>query len=151
MSATRLRGDWQLSAEVIRRRKPHPGAENTVILVDTSVWIDHLRRPEVRLQDLLQNDEVATHPLVRLELALGSIASRAKILNDLSLLVQAPLVQTDELFALVELRRLYRRGIGITDLHLLASALVDKSISIWTRDRRLSKIAVELGIRAAIP
>lgn len=121
-----------------------------MILVDTSVWIDHLRRSEARLRDLLQNDEVITHPFVRLELALGSIADREKVLNDLSLLAQAPLVNTDELFALVELRRLHRRGIGITDLHLLASALLDRSILIWTRDRRLGEIADELGIRAAI-
>lgn len=122
-----------------------------MILVDTSVWIDHLRQPEVRLQDLLQIDEVVTHPLVRLELALGSIADREKVLHDLSLLVQAPVVETDQLFTLVELRRLYRRGIGVTDLHLAASALVDRSISIWTRDRRLGDVADELGIRAAIP
>ncbi len=122
-----------------------------MILVDTSVWIGHLRSPNAQLQELLQNDEVATHPLVRLELALGSIAGREKVLNDLSLLVQAPVVSMDELFALVELRRLYRRGIGITDLHLIASALLDKSLSIWTRDERLGDIAGELGIRAAIP
>jgi predicted nucleic acid-binding protein len=121
-----------------------------MILVDTSVWIDHLRSPEAQLQDMLQNDEIATHPLVRLELALGSIAGREKVLNDLSLLVQAPVVTTDELFALVELRRLYRRGIGITDLHLVASVLLNRSFSIWTRDRRLGDIADELGIRAAI-
>ena len=121
-----------------------------MILVDTSVWIDHLRSPEPKLQTLLENDEVITHPLVRLELALGSIADRKKMLNDLSLLVQATVVGTDELFALVELRRLYRRGIGITDLHLIASALLDRSILIWTRDRRLGEIADELGIRAAI-
>ena len=122
-----------------------------MILVDTSVWIDHLRRPEVKLQDLLQIDEVATHPLIRLELALGVIADREKVLNDLSLLVQAPVVGMEELFTLVELRKLYRRGIGITDLHLLAAALIDKSIGIWTRDRRLGDVADELGIRAAIP
>ena len=121
-----------------------------MILVDTSVWIDHLRSPEPKLQTLLEDDKVITHPLVRLELALGSIAARKKMLNDLSLLVQATVVGTDELFALVELRRLYRRGIGITDLHLLASALLDRSILIWTRDRRLGEIADELGIRAAI-
>lgn len=121
-----------------------------MILVDTSVWIDHLRSPEPKLQTLLEDDEVITHPLVRLELALGSIAARKKMLNDLSLLVQATVVGTDELFALVELRRLYRRGIGITDLHLIASALLDRSILIWTRDRRLGEIADELGIRAAI-
>ncbi len=121
-----------------------------MILVDTSVWIDHLRKTEVKLQELLQNDEVITHPFVRLELALGSIANREKVLADLALLPQAPVAQTDELFGLIELRRLRRRGIGITDLHLVASALFDKTISIWTRDRRLGDIAEELGLRAGI-
>ena len=122
-----------------------------MILVDTSVWIDHLRSPDVKLQKLLQNDEVVTHPFVRLELALGSIATRDKVLADLALLPQAPIAATDELFSLVELRRLYRRGIGITDLHLICSGLFDKSISIWTRDRRLGEIADEFGLRASLP
>jgi len=121
-----------------------------VILVDTSVWIDHLRKSEAKLHDLLLNDEVVTHPLVRLELALGSIANREKVLADLALLPQASIAGIDELFGLVELRRLYRRGIGITDLHLVASDLFDKSVLIWTRDRRLREIADECGIRAAI-
>ena len=121
-----------------------------MILVDTSVWIDHLRKSETKLYDLLLNDEVVTHPFVRLELALGSIANREKVLADLALLPHVAIAETEELFALVELRRLYRRGIGITDLHLVASALFDKSISIWTRDRRLGEIAEEFGIRAAI-
>jgi predicted nucleic acid-binding protein len=121
-----------------------------VILVDTSVWIDHLRSPEGKLQDLLLNDEVVTHPLVRLELALGSIATREKVLADLALLPQVPVAETGELFGLVEVRKLYRRGIGITDLHLVASALFDKSISIWTRDRGLGDIADELGLRAPL-
>ncbi len=121
-----------------------------MILVDTSVWIDHLRKPEAKLQDLLHNDEVMTHPLVRLELALGSIANREKMLADLALLPHAPIAQTRELFALVELRKLYSRGIGVTDLNLVASTLLDKSISIWTRDRRLGDIADEFGIRAPI-
>jgi len=121
-----------------------------VILVDTSVWIDHLRKSETKLHDLLLNDEVVTHPLVRLELALGSIANREKVLADLALLPQVSIAETEELFELVELRRLYRRGIGITDLHLVASALFDKSILIWTRDRRLGEIADECGVRAAI-
>ena len=120
-----------------------------MILVDTSVWIDHLRKPEVKLQELLQIDEVATHPLVRLELALGSIANRKKFLSDLALLPQAPVAGIHELFSLVELRKLYSRGIGVTDLHLVASALFDKSLSIWTRDRRLDHIAREFGLRAS--
>jgi predicted nucleic acid-binding protein len=122
-----------------------------VILVDTSVWIDHLRQPEVKLQELLQNDEVVTHPFVRLELALGSIANREKVLSDLALLPQVPVAEVDELFSLLELRKLYRRGIGVTDLHLIASALFDKTISIWTRDRRLGEIAEEFGLGAAFP
>jgi len=120
-----------------------------VILVDTSVWIDHLRKSEAKLHDLLLNDEVVTHPLVRLELALGSIANREKVLADLALLPHVAVAETEELFELVEFRRLYRRGIGITDLHLVASALFDKSILIWTRDRRLGEVADECGIRAA--
>lgn len=121
-----------------------------MILVDTSVWIDHLRHPEEKLQDLLQIDEVLTHPFIRLELALGSIANRETVLADLALLPQAPLAEAGELFGLVELRKLYRRGIGITDLHLVAAALLNRSISIWTRDRRLGEVADELGLRAAI-
>jgi predicted nucleic acid-binding protein len=121
-----------------------------VILVDTSVWIDHLRSPDVQLQKLLQNGEVVTHPFVRLELALGSIATREKVLADLALLPQAPIAATDELFSLVEVRRLYGTGVGLTDLHLLCSALFDKSISIWTRDRRLGEIADEFGVRASL-
>lgn len=117
-----------------------------MILVDTSVWIDHLRHTEVKLQELLQNDEVVTHPFIRLELALGSIANRDMVLADLALLPQVPVANTGELFDLVELRKLYRRGIGITDLHLVASALLDPSVSVWTRDRRLGEVADELGV-----
>lgn len=122
-----------------------------MILVDTSVWIDHLRKSEPKLKKMLENDEVVTHPFIRLELALGSIANREKVLADLALLPQVPIAQVDELFSLVELQKLYRRGIGVTDLHLVASALLDKSISIWTRDQRLGDIADELGLRVTIP
>jgi predicted nucleic acid-binding protein len=122
-----------------------------VTLVDTSVWIDHLRKPEAKLQELLHNDEVVMHHFVRLELALGSIANRERMLADLALLPHAPVAEISELFSLIELRSLCRRGIGITDLHLLASTLLDRSISLWTRDRRLGGIAEELGCRAAIP
>ncbi len=91
------------------------------------------------------------HPFVQLELALGSIANREKMLANYGFsLPQAPLAAIGELFGLVELRGLYRRGIGITDLHLVASALLDRSITIWTRDRRLGEIADELGIRAVL-
>jgi hypothetical protein len=122
-----------------------------MILVDTSVWVDHLRSPERALVELLNNDQVATHPFVRLELALGSIANREQVLSELAKLVQPQVARNDDLFLLVESLKLELRGIGVTDLHLLASALLDRSISIWTRDRRLGEIADKLGLRALIP
>jgi predicted nucleic acid-binding protein len=122
-----------------------------LILVDTSIWIDHLRSADAKLQSLLQNDQVVTHPFIRLELALGSIASRANVLADLALLPQAPVVAIEELFSLIEHQKLYRRGIGLTDIQLVGCALFDRSISIWTRDRRLGEIANELGLSASLP
>jgi predicted nucleic acid-binding protein len=121
-----------------------------VILVDTSVWIDHLRSADVKLQELLQNEQVLAHPFIRIELALGSIAHREKVLADLAYLPQAPVAMIEELFRLIELRKLYRRGIGPTDLQLICCALFDKSISIWTRDPRLGEVAEELGLRASL-
>jgi predicted nucleic acid-binding protein len=121
-----------------------------VILVDTSVWIDHLRSADVKLQELLQNEQVLTHPFLRIELALGSIATREKVLADLAHLAQAPVATMEELFRLIELRKLYRRGIGPTDLQLICCALFDRSISIWTRDLRLGEVADELGLRASL-
>lgn len=121
-----------------------------MILVDTSVWIDHLRSADVKLQELLQNEQVLAHPFIRIELALGSIAHREKVLADLAYLPQAPVAMIEELFRLIELRKLYRRGIGPTDLQLICCALFDKSISIWTRDPRLGEVAEELGLRASL-
>lgn len=119
-----------------------------MILVDTSVWIDHLRKPDQRLQELLQNDEVASHPLILMELALGSIANREEVISNLSLLPKPQIADLDELFTLIETRALYRKGIGVTDLHLIASALLEKSLLIWTRDRRLGEIVSSFGIRS---
>ena len=122
-----------------------------MILVDTSVWIDHLRSADAKLQTLLQNDQIMTHSFVRLELALGSLANREKVLADLALLPQAPVVATEELFNLIDFRKLYRRGLGLTDLHLICCAIFDESISIWTKDRRLGEVADELGLRVSLP
>ena len=119
-----------------------------MILVDTSVWIDHLRKPDQRLQELLENDEVAIHPLILMELALGSIANREEVISNLSLLAKAQVAELDELFTFIETRALYRKGIGVTDLHLIASALLEKFLLIWTRDRRLGEIASSFGIRS---
>ena len=121
-----------------------------MILVDTSVWIEHLRHGNGVLQGLLESNAVVTHPLVRLELALASITNREIVLADLALLPSAPVAQGDELFDLIDVHRLRLSGAGITDVHLVASALLDHSVSIWTRDRRLREIAYELGLSAGI-
>ena len=120
-----------------------------MILVDTSIWIDHLRKTEQRLEHLLNTNQVLIHPLVAMELALGSLANRQKVMANLFLLPQAQVGETDELFRLIENRSLYRKGIGVTDLHLIASALLS-GVSIWTRDRKLAGIAASLGLLAEI-
>jgi predicted nucleic acid-binding protein len=121
-----------------------------LILVDTSIWIDHLRSADKKLQSLLQTDQVITHPYIRLELALGSIESRDKVLADLALLPQPPIVAIEELFGLIDHKKLYRRGIGLTDIQLICCAIFDQSVLLWTRDRRLSEIADELGLLAPL-
>jgi len=120
-----------------------------VILVDTSIWIDHLRKTEQRLEHLLNTNQVLIHPLVAMELALGSLANRQKVMANLFLLPQAQVGETDELFRLIENRSLYRKGIGVTDLHLIASALLG-GVLIWTRDRTLAGLAASFGLLAEI-
>ena len=134
---------------VIPTLKRRLDAGGRVVLVDTSIWIDHLRKSDAKLLELLESDEVLVHPLIRLELALGSIANREKMLAELAKLRRPPIANEEEVFHLLEQRRLFRRGIGVADLHLVASALFDRSIQIWTRDKRLGEIAEELGIRAS--
>ena len=122
-----------------------------MILVDTSVWIDHLRHPVKELEALLIENRVSTHPLVRLELALGSIANRDVVLATIAALPHVALANTEELFLLVEQKNLSRKGIGITDLHLLASCLITPETQLWSRDQRLAKIASVLNICANLP
>lgn len=118
-----------------------------MILVDTSVWIDHLHLSEARLAALLETDDVCTHPLVVEELGLGSITGRAGFLADLERLALAPVPRHDEVMALVEARKLWGRGLSAIDAHLLGSALVSRgSIRLWTRDSALRAAAAEVGV-----
>ena len=117
-----------------------------MILVDTSVWIDHLHRAEPRLVDALGCDEVATHAYVVQELALGSIKDRAVLLDALGRLRALPALDHAELLVLVEARRLWGRGLSVVDCHLLGSLLLSPGAQLWTRDKRLSTAAGELGV-----
>jgi len=117
-----------------------------VILVDTSVWIDHLRKVEPTLVDVLARDEVVCHTLVIQELALGSIKDREVLLDSLVQLRGCPFLTQAEMLALVDARRLWGRGLGAVDCHLLGSLLLLPGTRFWTRDKRLRTIAGELGV-----
>ncbi|GAB3239385.1 type II toxin-antitoxin system VapC family toxin [Mycolicibacterium hippocampi] len=117
-----------------------------MILVDTSVWIDHLHVTETRLARWLAEDEIGCHPLVVEELALGSIKQRDVVMGLLANLHQFPTVSHLEILHLVEHRRLWGKGLSATDAHLLGSvALVDGSL-LWTTDKRLKAVCAEAGI-----
>jgi predicted nucleic acid-binding protein len=115
------------------------------MLVDTSVWVDHLRRRNAALAQLLEQTQVWTHPFVIGELACGNLGRRAIVLSSLSELPQAPIVTHAEVLAFVAARRLMGRGLGWIDVHLLASAMLAR-IPFWTTDRRLAVAAKELGV-----
>ena len=116
-----------------------------MILVDTSVWIDHFRGKVRLLEDLLHLGEVATHPFVIGELACGNINNRREILSLLSALPTLTVASHAEALYLVEGRKLHGRGIGWIDIHLLASSLVNH-VPLWTRDKKLNAFAQCLGI-----
>jgi predicted nucleic acid-binding protein len=116
-----------------------------LILVDTSVWVDHLRRRNATLATRLETGEVVCHPFVLGELSLGSLKQRDQILGLLSELPIAPVVPHDDVLALVERVRLAGRGIGWVDVHLIASALLG-GLRLWTLDRRLALVARALEV-----
>jgi predicted nucleic acid-binding protein len=115
-----------------------------VILVDSSVWVDHLRRRHAGLAGLLDQGLVVIHPFIVGEIALGLLKNRAEILDLLTELPSAPMVRHEDALAVVERRGLAGAGIGWVDAHLLASALVG-GIPLWTLDRRLETVARAIG------
>jgi predicted nucleic acid-binding protein len=117
-----------------------------VILVDTSVWIDHLHTSELTLTDLLGRDEITSHPLVIQELALGSIKNRDLVLDSLGSLRQCPSLSHDEVLALVSSRGLWGKGLSPIDVHLLGSLLLQTGTRLWTRDKRLRTTANSFGV-----
>jgi predicted nucleic acid-binding protein len=118
-----------------------------VILVDTSVWIDHFHRVVPALVDQLERDEVGCHPLVIEELALGSIPQRDQVLEDLDALHGFPVLTHHELLSTVGRWRLWGRGLSAVDVHLLGSVALRPGAMLWTRDRRMNLAAEEMGVR----
>ncbi|MGO4256857.1 type II toxin-antitoxin system VapC family toxin [Marmoricola sp. RAF53] len=116
-----------------------------MILVDSSVWIDHLRSSDSRLVRCLEEDEVGTHPLVIEELALGSFKKRAVVLDYLDGLRAFPRASHAEVRGLIEAHRLWAKGLGAVDVHLLAAVLLQPGAHFWTRDKRLRSAAAAAG------
>ena len=116
-----------------------------MILVDTSIWIDHFRRGSDELTSLLQKVEVATHPFVIGELSCGNLKNRKGILTLLAELPQVAIAEHAEVFELVESRKLMGNGIGWIDAHLLASSLLSGA-PLWTDDKKLRSLSAVLGV-----
>jgi predicted nucleic acid-binding protein len=122
-----------------------------VILVDTSVWIDHLRVGDETLTGLLETGRVLVHPFVVGELALGNLRQRHVILGYLQDLPQVDVATNGEALQFIERHDLAGLGIGYVDVHLLASTQLTSGSSLWTRDKRLSAVAEHLGLASKLP
>jgi hypothetical protein len=119
-----------------------------VILVDTSVWIDHFRGGRSDLAALLNRGQVLMHPFVAGELACGDLLARETTIELLEQLPSITVAHHVEVMAFIERRRLHGRGVGYIDVHLLASAAID-GVRLWTKDRRLQAVADKLDLAAA--
>ena len=122
-----------------------------MILADTSVWIDHFRSGNKELRRHLNQGQIVIHPFIIAEVALGSLKERTKTLALLDLLPQVRVAQLNEIRTMIETRRLYSLGIGLTDAHLIASVLINPPTLLWTRDKQLRKVGETLGIHASLP
>ena len=119
-----------------------------MILVDSSVWVDHLRKGDQRLITLLEASQVLTHPFVVGEIALGSLKNRETILGSMKGLPQAATATDEEVQQFIESNALFGLGIGYIDAHLLAAVRLDAGSRLWTRDKRLGAVANRMGLAA---
>ena len=116
-----------------------------MVLADTSVWIAHFRAAQPGFEDMLSDGLILMHPFVVGELACGNLKNRARILDDLKALPRAKRASDEEVMYLIQDRNLSGRGLGWTDAHLLAAALLSRSV-FWTVDKRLAAAASDLGL-----
>jgi predicted nucleic acid-binding protein len=116
-----------------------------MILLDTSVWVDHLRRGDSLVVKVLESGQVAVHSFVIGELACGNLKARARVVDLLQALPRLAMATDDEVLYFIERHKLMGRGIGYVDAHLLAASAIGGSL-LWTRDKRLRAIATELEV-----
>ena len=117
-----------------------------MILVDTSVWVDHLHHAEAELQDLLEARAVLMHPFVVGELVMGNLPRRSETRADLMEITPSPVADHAELLHFIEAAKLYGSGLSYVDIHVLASVRLTPGASLWARDRRLNDAAAGLGL-----
>lgn len=116
-----------------------------MVLVDTSIWVNHFRYGHHYLQELLLENEVYCHPFIMGELACGHLKNREEILSLLKNLPRASILYDDEILHFIEQEKLMGLGIGYIDIHLLASAMVS-DLLLWTADKKLKKVAQKLKV-----
>jgi len=121
------------------------------VLADTSIWIDHFRRGDARLQEFLGRGDVVMHPFVIGELLLGHVPRIADMMDDLGRLPKATVASAEEVLEFIALKKLPGSGIGYVDAHLLAAAALTPEAAVWTRDKRLLAAAESLALDAKFP
>jgi len=122
-----------------------------VILADSNIWIDHFHAPDQELLHQLGGQHIVVHSFVVGELAVGPLRNRQRVLADFAFLPRLREAQASEVMAMIENRKLFNRGIGWTDAHLLAACLIAPGTLLWTRDVRLGTIAASFSLRASLP
>lgn len=122
-----------------------------MILADTSVWADHLRRADPTMMACLDVGEIVMHPFVLGELALGSMPKYDAVVAALLALPSIQTARPEDVLVLVRQNQLMGKGIGYIDAHVLASALIEPDTKLWTRDKRLKRAAEILGVASAPP
>jgi hypothetical protein len=122
-----------------------------MILADTAIWIDYFRSRNPQMRVLMESAQIAIHPYVVAELALGSLHDRPGTLAALDKLRGVVVASLGELRRMMEAHSLYSKGIGLTDAHLIASCLLTPGMRLWTRDKALQNVSRTLGIHANRP
>lgn len=122
-----------------------------MILADTSVWIDYLRAGNLEMHRRLKNGQIAMHPFIVAEIALGSLHHRQKRLGEMDALNQVQIANLREVRVMIELRQLFSKGLGLVDAHLLLSCLLTPGLHLWTLDIRMETAARSIGITIHSP